>query len=471
MRITCRKGAIRSREIHKVFSVTSLKLCISCLSSQTLGQDEGHDRMADSSKASGKEAARVSLPESDWLASQSMGNIPEGREQKFRTALARLAEIQPSYVPDLTHGWLEVLNDGVPHATKLAPRRAAGRRIRLPRDEGPIHTPPWTNAYPVKLNNDQVIWLHPSAHRSVRGYKPIVVLDKQQRETRAAVAALTVLEGSISNPEELRNALLLMADLSPDTLEKVWIVDIDESRFSGNYEIVIRELDKGADSHEKGSQKTADEKKWVRGLDKYARGLEKYRQLRSLSYLAALLRYYRPEFDQYSWEYQLALMERACIYLHKLLEAVRTFTDFLEYGTPDWGPNRSAKTPARDVRATILRDVDGLPYRLIGQELGILPPPDVHYKGDYPTVRASVKRGREILEKALDKDEWSKQVETMKADAAWWKALSNKEKLRETLAEEFGIPSHNQDELVRAIARASAGEPGFSEEEIRRDLF
>jgi hypothetical protein len=95
----------------------------------------------------------------------------------------------------------------------------------------------------------------------------------------------------------------------------------------------------------------------------------------------------------------------------------------------------------------------------------------VHYKGDYPTVRASVKRGREILEKALGTHEWSKQAETMKAEAARWNSLSDKEKLRETLAGEYGIPSQNHDELVRAIAKASAGEPGFSEEEIRRDLF
>jgi hypothetical protein len=400
-----------------------------------------------------------------------MEHIPEGRQQKFRTALERLADIQASYIPQLTHGWLEALNDGVPHDTKM-PLDPAGRGIIKPsKDEGPVHTPPYHDAYPVRLDNDQVIWLHPSAGRSHRGYKPIVVLDKQQRETKATVAALTVLEGSISNPEELRKALLLLADLSPKTLEKVWIVDADESYFSNDYEVVIRELDEGVGPHELGAQKTAVEEKWMRGLDKYARGLKKYRQLRSLSYLTALLKYYRPEFDQYSWEYQLALMERACTYLHRLLDAVHTFTAFLEYGTPNWGPNRGAKTPARDVQATILRDVDGLTYRVIGDELGILPPPDVHYKGDYPTVRASVRRGREILEKALGKDEWPKQVETMKAEAAWWKSLRNKEKLRETLAEEFGISSHNQDELVRAIAKASAGEPGFSEEEIRRDLF
>ena len=110
-------------------------------------------------------------------------------------------------------------------------------------------------------------------------------------------------------------------------------------------------------------------------------------------------------------------------------------------------------------------------YRVIGQELGILSPPDAHYKGDHPTVRASVKRGREILIKALGTDGWSKQVETMKTEAARWNSLSDKEKLRETLADEYGIPSHDQDKPVRAIAKASAGEPGFSEEEIRRDLF
>jgi hypothetical protein len=405
-----------------------------------------------------------------------MKNTPEGQEHKLRKALERLQTIRPSDVTELTHGWLEeILERGVPYATTLT-STTAGELLIGPssgEDRGPVYTPPYSDAYPVRLDNDQVIWLRPSASRSPQGYKPIVVLDKQQRETKAMVAALTVLEGHISNSEELRNALLLLADLSPETLEKVWIVDRYESLFSDSFdfEVVIRELDKEVNPSEQASQKTADEQKWVRVLDKYARGVEKYRRLRSLSYLVALLKYYRPEFDQYSWEYRLALMERACTYLHKLLEALNTFTAFLEYGTPDWGPNRGAKTPARDVRAAILRDVDGLTYRVIGQELGILPPPDVHYKGDYPTVRASVKRGREILEKALGRDEWSKQVETMKAEAARWNSLSDKEKLRETLAGEYGIPSQNHDELVRAIAKASAGEPGFSEEEIRRDLF
>src|SRR5215204_5881924 len=234
-----------------------------------------------------------------------MENTPERREQKLRKALERLESVQPSDVTELLHSWLqEILDRGVPHATTPSSSTAGGRRIRSSsEDKGPVYTPPYSDAYHVRLNNDQVIWLRPSLSRSYQGYKPLVVLDKQQRETKATVAALTVLEGYISNPEELRKALLLMADLSPETLEKVWIVDRDESILSDRYEVVIQELDKGVDPHEQGSQKTADEKKWVRGLDKYARGVEKHRQLSSLFYLVALLKYYRPEFEQYSWEY------------------------------------------------------------------------------------------------------------------------------------------------------------------------
>jgi hypothetical protein len=90
------------------------------------GDDEGHDRIADSVEASGKEAVRVSLLKTDRLAPQSMENTPESREHMLQKALERLADIQPSHIPELTHGWLEVLSDGVPHGTKLAPRTAGG---------------------------------------------------------------------------------------------------------------------------------------------------------------------------------------------------------------------------------------------------------------------------------------------------------------------------------------------------------
>ena len=66
-----------------------------------------------------------------------------------------------------------------------------------------------------------------------------------------------------------------------------------------------------------------------------------------------------------------------------------------------------------------------------------------------------------------------KEAEEMKAEATRWKLLSGQEKLRKALAEHLSISRRNrtQDKFVKKIAEAFAGEPGFSEEEIRRDLF
>ena len=102
----------------------------------------------------------------------------------------------------------------------------AGRRIIKPtKDEGPVHTPPYPDAYPVRVDNsEQVVWLRPDPSRFRRGYIPIGVVS-QQRETNATLAALTVLESSISNPEELHKTLLKVADLGPEILEKAWTFD------------------------------------------------------------------------------------------------------------------------------------------------------------------------------------------------------------------------------------------------------
>ncbi|MDQ5827340.1 MAG: hypothetical protein M3441_24535 [Chloroflexota bacterium] len=423
--------------------------------------------MANNVRASAKEAVRVSFTiEIDTPAPQRMNNTPEGQELKLRRALERLESIQPSDVPVLAHSGLEWLNDHGLHATR-ASLDTAGRRIIKPtKDEGPVKTPPYFDAYPVRLDNtEQVVWLRPDPSRFRRGYRPIGVVG-QRRETNATLAALTVLESSISDPEELHKTLLKVADLGPEILEKAWTFDEYESIFP-----VLRELE-DAENPERGAAETPAEEKWVRLLHKYVRGLDNYRKLHSLRYLVALLKYYRPGFDKYSWEDQLALMERACAYFQGLVEAVRKLTAFLEYGTPSGLPNRAVETLDRDIQAAILKDVDDLTYREIGQELGIPPPRNVDIKGDYSTARMAVNRGRKILERALEeKGGWSKEAEKMKAEATRWKSLSGKEKLRKTLAEHLDIASRNPDAFVWSIAEAFAGEPGFSEEEIRRDLF
>jgi hypothetical protein len=399
-----------------------------------------------------------------------MQNTPEDREHKLRRALERLEAVQPSDAPELAHSWLEVLNDHGLHAT-LASLDPAGRLIMKPskEDEVPIKPPPYFDACPLRLDNsEQVAWLRPDPSRFRRGYRPIGVVG-QRRQTSATLAALTVLGSSISNPEELHKTLLKVADLGPEILEKVWNLDEYD-----DISPVVRELE-NAEKVERGAAESPAEEKWVRRvLHKYVRGQETYLQLYSLRILVALLKYYRPEFDKYSWEEQLALMEQLCAYVYGLVEAVRKLTAFLEYGTPSGLPNRAVETLDRDIQAAILKDVEDLTYREIGQELGIPPPRNVDIKGDYSTARMAVSRGRKYLERALrEEGGWSKQAEKMKAEATRWKLLTGKEKLRKTLAEHLRIPSRNrtQDKFVEAIARAFAGEPGFSEEEIRRDLF
>jgi hypothetical protein len=404
-----------------------------------------------------------------------MNNTPEGREHKLRKALERLEAIQPSDVLQLAYRWVEEITDydGLhPAISSLSHYTPEGGIVLVvtEEDEGPVHTPPYPDAYPLRVDNsEQVVWLRPDPSRFRRGYRPIGVVGQKHQTITATVAALTVLENSISDPEELHETLLKVADLGPEILQKVWNFDDDPE--GPIFPPVVRELE-DAENPVFGAAQALAEEKWVRVLHKYARGLDNYRQLRSLRYLVALLKYYRPEFDKHPWEDQLALMERACTYVDELLGAVRKLTAFLEYGTPSGLPNRAAEKLDRDIQAAILKDVDDLTYREIGQELGIPPPRNVDIKGDYSTARMAVNRGRKILERALSEEGgWSKEAEKMKAQATRWKSLSGKEKLRKTLAEQLGIGSPNEDTLVRVIAEAFAGEPGFSEEEIRRDLF
>src|SRR3712207_701918 len=102
-----------------------------------MGEGDGHDRMARTVGTDGKEAAR------DYRSMvvalyKRMENSPEGREQGLRTALEKLAATPFSYVPDLTDGWLEVLNDGEPHATAMPPSTASGSQIMPSEDDGPV---------------------------------------------------------------------------------------------------------------------------------------------------------------------------------------------------------------------------------------------------------------------------------------------------------------------------------------------
>jgi DNA-directed RNA polymerase specialized sigma24 family protein len=68
--------------------------------------------------------------------------------------------------------------------------------------------------------------------------------------------------------------------------------------------------------------------------------------------------------------------------------------------------DRFVSRGSRDIRAAILREVDGLTNRQIAQALCINTPSDFLIKGDHPTVRKMVRRGRRALVAALREEGW-----------------------------------------------------------------
>ena len=252
-------------------------------------------------------------------------------------------------------------------------------------------------AYPVTFENSrQVLWLQLEGERSTkRGYKEVRVSDRPLRTDEAVLAALTVLEGKQVEPREVREAL----DASG--------IDLDISLTGQYFE---------------------------------RRDLPAPLPIRLLEFVFLLLRYHRPDFDDLPREEKLDLIERTCVHINECTDAARKLTAFLEYGTPGKRHRGVARTADRDVRAAVRRDVDGWTYRRIGEELGVPLPQDFAYKGDHPTVRQMVSRGRNILERALGKDGWRKRIDTMRTEAKRWNALTDLEQCAEDLAEGLGMP-------------------------------
>ncbi len=255
-------------------------------------------------------------------------------------------------------------------------------------------------AYPVLFENSrQVLWLQLEGNRSRKhSYKEIRVSNKPLRTDKAILAALTVLEGKEVNLKELREGLEDRA------------LSLDES--------VMRQ------SFEK--------------RDAIGTGI--FRHTHLLEYVFLLLRYHRPGFDDLSREERINLIEQICSHINEFLEASRKLTAFLEYGAPGRRPKPATRDADRDVRAAVLKDVGKLTHREIGKELGIPLPEDFDYKGDHPTVRQMVKRGRRLLERVLGKEGWQEQIEAMRAEAKRWNSLTDVEKDAETMAELLGMP-------------------------------
>jgi hypothetical protein len=295
--------------------------------------------------------------------------------------------------PEFAEEWLAELN-------RVGYRGMVSFRFHNPEISWPVPTkeqPDWfqtsvsvnlgacEEAYAaVPKGSRQVLWLLLNGQRSSkRGYREIRVSDKPIRTDTAIVSALTALEGRSVNVDGLRQSLE-MSDIS-----------LDESLYMQNL---------------------VHEGPWP--LSGHASSL-------FLDYVLLLLRYHRPDFSLLSREEKIGLLVHACARTNEFLDALRKLMSFLEYGTSDGRAKPATRAADRDVKAAVLRDVDGLTYREIGEELGIPRPKDLEIKGDYPRVRQMVIRGRKILVLALGKDGWRKHIEAMRTEAKRWNSLSD----------------------------------------------
>ncbi len=293
----------------------------------------------------------------------------------------------------------------------------------------PESLPIYGHAYPVRLEGSrQTVWLNLDGPRSKEGqYREVLVSEEPLRTDGAIFAALAMLEGKPLDVGLLREAL---PDITPLRGESVW------DRWTKAL----------------GGDRTNEELPEVLG---------KLRHHQTIDYVLMLLRHHRPGFDDSPRDERAALLADSCAYLNDALEGMKKFMAYVECGVPGRGAVPVAKSLARDVKAAVLKDVEGLTYHEIGKRLGVPPPADFSYKGDHPTVRKAVGRGRKAFEIGLGKEGWLTHVEAMKEESRRRRGMSEVERDAEDAAEALGIPHEEALKLVEE-ERVKARERGRS---------
>ena len=327
----------------------------------------------------------------------AMGETVDSYRELLYSGMASLLA-GTDYLPELAEEWLAELSRVGYRGMVPFRSHDSGISWRVPTKEQPDRLESTVSdnlgarkdAYAVVPEDSrQVLSLQLNGQRSSkRGYREVRVSDKPIRTDTAIVSALTALEGRALNVEELRESF-----------------EQDGTSF--------------------------DESLYVEETINYGP--------LPLDYVLLLLRYHRPDFSLLSREEKSGLLVHTCARINQFLDALRKLMSFLEYGTPSGQAKAPTRDADKDVRATTLRDVVGLTYREIGEELDVPPPKDFEFKGDYPRVRQMVIRGRKILVLALGEDGWRRHIEAMKAEAKRWNSLSVVEQEVEDWVE-YGLP-------------------------------
>ena len=302
-------------------------------------------------------------------------------------------------IPQLALCWLETLTEmgGLPDVEQLRGPET-GSEIKRVTVSDPINAPLFEDAYLAVFENGQKLWLREGKRRSAKGSRTIEVLEKPVRTDAAILAMLTVLEG---RPIE--------TDRVPEVFSK-----------------------SGGILHEEYDDLVG-----------------------SALYAYSLLRYFRQDFASLPEEERLALVKGTYVRIKDLLEASRKLAEYLEYGAPARDLRPAVENASIDIKAAVLKDVDGLTNREIADHLDVPVSPNARRTEDYSKIHKMVVRGRGILERAWGKDGWRKKAESMKAEAARWYALTPEERVVEECAELLGV---SPQEARRMLESEEVGE-------------
>jgi hypothetical protein len=268
----------------------------------------------------------------------------------------------------------------------LAKLREIGLHTKWPSEDDEL--------YSVRLKESgQSFWLEFGNNRDYGGMPTIEVMGESQQQDIAILSALTNVEARPIDLERLRNEVLPQIRALLESGKCTSVSDAFARKGIGLPEI--------------------EEPEEFNQLPDYC-----FRLLRPKDiYILGLLQEFRPDFDSYPYEVQIALLEETCKRTNELLRASRHLVNFLEYGAPNRDTRAEVENVARDVRAAKLRDVGGLSYKKIGEVLGVSPPSTTNReKNDHSTIRAMVKRGRKILEEALGEEGWQEKAEAMRSE-------------------------------------------------------
>ncbi len=314
----------------------------------------------------------------------------------------------------------------------------------------------------VRLPNGQIVWLRDDALREGldQEYRGIEVFDETPQTDKAIIAAVTALETSRMEDERLEKAFLLYKLGAEVPSEATLGSEAPKNRKPTAHWLRgwVKRIDEAARSD--------PELQEARGSDSW----NALRYMFTFGYIEELLRYFRPDYDELSRREQTALIQGASERLNKFHESLEELVRFAEYATYDAGKRRLKKLKSATdnvqvyVDAVLLRDVEGLKYKEIGDRLGARIPNAEKWKNkrDASTPRSWVAKGRKLLELAWGEGGYAARVAAKKAERERWRSLSEEDRLLEATAEQ--IARREGASVNEILAIIQLGEPDESKD-------